>query len=96
VIWVHLVRGYLFGVGLFECHVQERGAESRAPASQVSEDTFYTQRDPTRFLTSVIKWPKSSSGRGAKRLGGRQWRVVENNNYLPKTEVFMDIFQAKR
>jgi hypothetical protein len=62
VIWVNLVRGYLFGVGLFECHVQERGAESRAPASQVSEDTFYMQRDPTRFLTSVIKWPKSSSG----------------------------------
>jgi putative transposase len=26
----------------------------------VSEDTFYMQRDPTRFLTSVIKWPKSS------------------------------------
>ena len=58
--WVSLVNGCLFGLRLFECHAQERRAKSPAPISQVSKDAFYTQRDSIRFLTSVIKWPKSS------------------------------------
>jgi hypothetical protein len=86
VIWVHLVRGYLFGVGLFECHVQERGAESRAPAIQVSEDTFYTQRDPTPFLTSVIKWPKS-------RLGAAMLPAAENYSKILSNTKFCRVFE---
>ena len=62
VIWVNLVRGCLSGVGLFECHVQERGAKSPAFVGEMSEDAFYTQRNSIRLLTSVIKWPKSSLG----------------------------------